>query len=129
MKRDFRRDFEHLLGGLDGHLRLAQEMSSPNLEDDLCIRAAIVGFSFHSQTERWGRNHFDLVRSRRDKDYSNRNLSWYGPSAERHALLACLCLGFLLGLFQAEKISEEEFERGEAEIPPFLALHTDRVAP
>lgn len=128
MRRDFRKDYENLMSGFDRFLTMAEALPSPNAEDDIYTRAAIVGFSFHSRTEEWGRNHFELVQKRRANDYSDQNLAWYGTAASRHALFACLSLGFLLGLFQAEKISEEEFDRGEAEIPAFLALHSTQLA-
>jgi len=119
-------DFEQLLRGFSRHKKLAEELRSPDPEDDLFVRMAIVGFSFHRPTEEWGIDNLNFIRRYRGDEFSGAALAELGLS-NSHALFACLSLGHMLGLFQAGQIDETEFSRGEALLPGFLALNEEEI--
>lgn len=109
---DFSRDVE-----------IAKTLESPNSEDDLTIRTAIVGFSYNSPTDDWGKGHYLFVRKRLDGEYSLRNLEPYGVHRENIQLFYALCVGYVLGLFQADKATEQDVARAEMVIPAIIAQH------
>ena len=126
--RDLTAEFREFLEGFARYRKAALDIESPNVEDDEFIRAAIVGFSQHAPTEQWARGHHDFVSRYRDGDYSDESLSvLHGEQVYNYALLACLCLGALLGLYQAGRITEDEFKVAEAQLPGFMALHVGRL--
>lgn len=104
-------------------LKFAKELESPNAEDSLEIRAAIVGWSYHSPTQDWTRTEFDYVSQRLDIEYPHESLAAYGENAVNLRLFFALGLGYLLGLYDVGKISELELERGEAVLPGVIMLH------
>ena len=105
-------------------MNLAKSVQSPNVEDqDMAIKAAIVGFSYCSPTDEWAREHWLFVQKRLNDDYSSHELEWYGERRENVQLFASLCLGYLLGLYQANKIQDNEFATYEAHIPGIIARH------
>ena len=106
-------DFDKLLNAFSRDLATAKAISTPNLQDTLNIKAAIVGFSYNSKTEDWGRNHFD---------YLDHHISASSSLNNRELLFSCLCVGYLLGLFQADKITESQFHVAEAQLPGFILL-------
>lgn len=120
---EFAKDFDEFRRSFTTYRRVALELASPNPEDDEFVRAAIVGFSRHAPTEDWGCNHFAFLRQRRERDYSHESLSFlYGDRWREFALLACMSLGCLLGLFQVGRLTEEEFLVAELQLPGLMAL-------
>lgn len=120
--RDFVHDYESLLRGFARSRDTARSLESPNPEDDEFVRMAIVGFSMNAKTESWSPEHYAFVSKQREDDFSVEALGvLHGEQAQNYALFAGLCLGFLLGLFQTEQVSEEEFSVGEAQLPGFMA--------
>lgn len=112
-------DFERLLGGFRRDIGIAESLGTPNREDDLFIRVAIVGFSYNAETEDWGRNHLEFIRDRLDAELSEE------PEAIR--LFNCLCLGYLLGLYQCDAVDDTDFSLGEAQLPGIAALHSPEI--
>lgn len=97
---------------------LAERLESANAEDDLGVRAAIVGFSYNSPTESWGKGHYDFFW-RHALDPSS--------IGEAEFLFSCECLGYLLGLYDAGKRSEEEIREAEAQLPGYVLLKTGTI--
>ena len=112
------REFEKLLLVFPRDMASATGLSTPNAQDTLEIRAAIVGFSYHSRTEEWGRNHFE---------YMERHITTASSLELRDLIFSCLCLGYLLGLFQADKITEDQFQVAEVQLPGFILLKAGRI--
>ena len=89
--------FEGLFASFDRDRKLAEELYSPNLRDTLEIKAAIIGFSYHAKTELWAKRQFEFVLTR---------LSALENQDHNERMFFSECLGFLLGLFQADEINE-----------------------
>ena len=104
--------FEKLYENFDRDRQTAKKLISPNPEDSLEIRIAIVGFSHNLATEQWDRPHFEFVQKRISM----------ASAAGNELLFFCLCLGFLLGLFEAGKIDDLEFDLADAQLAGFLLL-------
>jgi hypothetical protein len=120
--RDFTNEYDSLLKGFARYRTEAEALESPNAEDDDLMRMAIIGFSINSKTETWSRPHLDFVRRHLEDDFSDGQLEFlHGDEAHSYALFAALCLGYLLGLFQAGQLSEADFSVGEAQLPGFMA--------
>jgi hypothetical protein len=102
---------------------IARNVESSNQEDDLAIKAAIVGFSYNSPTSDWAKGHYDFVRSRLDADYSEVQLDEFGENGENVRLFFALAIGFLLGLYQQERVSDDQFKEVEQQIPGLILLH------
>jgi hypothetical protein len=113
---DFARDIE-----------IARNVKSSNPEDDLAIKAAIVGFSYNSPTTDWAKGHYDFVRNRLEASYSSELLVDYGENGENIRLFFALAIGFLLGMYQQERISDDQFKEGEQQIPGLIMLHLPRL--
>jgi hypothetical protein len=92
-------------------------IESPNPEDDRPVRFAIVGYSYHRSIESWGREELEFVKRRRHEvaDFDARWVEF-----------TCLASGYLLGLYQAERCSDAEFTRFEAQLPGLMWLHSAR---
>jgi hypothetical protein len=120
--------FQLFFQSFERYRRAALDLETPNVEDDEFIRAAIVGFSRYAATEDWDRSHYEFIRSHREGDNSDASLSvLHGERASQYALLACLCLGALLGLYQTQAISHDEFHVAEVQLPGFLALQANKL--
>lgn len=104
-------------------VQIARELESPNADDDLTIKTAIVGFSYHSPTDQWEHGHLDFVRVRIDRGYSASQLVEYGENGFNVGLFFALCIGYLLGLFQQDRISEQDFRVAEDQLPGLIMLH------
>lgn len=113
---DFARDIE-----------IARNVKSSNPEDDLAIRAAIVGFSYHCETSSWAKGHFEFVNQRLVANYSSEQLDEYGENGENVRLFFALAIGFLLGLYQQKEITDDQFEEGEQQIPGIIMLYLPRL--
>ena len=126
--RELRAEFESLLAAFEALREAAACLVTPNREDDVFVRAAIVGFARYCDPDTWARGHLQFIQKKRQGDVSDESLAFlYGPESNAYAILACLFLGALLGMFQAEKITEEEFRSGEALLPGFLAEGAGRL--
>ena len=113
---DFARDIE-----------IARNVESSNPEDNLAIRAAIVGFSYNCETSNWAKGHYDFVNERLEASYSNERLDEYGENGENVRLFFALAIGFLLGLYQQEEITDDQFKEGDQQIPGLIMLHLPRL--
>jgi hypothetical protein len=125
---DALQDFDELYRNHTELQRLADELKTPNPEDSVFVRAAIVGFSFHVPTEEWERQHLDFVLHKRQTEFSDYELTKLEAAGQRAGRFACLCLGYLLGLHQAKKISNEQFQVAEMQLPGFLMLKLPEFA-
>src|SRR5262245_36324052 len=105
----------------------ARQLQSPNQEDDLSIRSAIVGFSCNAPTEQWAHNHFLFVKEKLDLQFAIENLADYEPYPMNIRLFAALAFGYLLGLYQTDRISERDFRLAEAQLPGVIALRCDKL--
>ncbi|MEE2641331.1 MAG: hypothetical protein VX768_11945 [Planctomycetota bacterium] len=113
---DFARDIE-----------IARNVESSNPEDDLAIKAAIVGFSYNSPTRDWAKGHYEFVRKRLEASYSSEQLDDYKENGENVRLFFALAIGFLLGMYQQERISDDQFKEGEPQIAGLIMLHLPRL--
>jgi hypothetical protein len=110
--------FEGLLMTFQRDRALAEKLKSPNIDDDLCVRSAIVGFSYNSPTESWGKGHYDFFRKHALDPSSLGNAEF---------LFSCECLGYLLGLYEAGKLSDEKFREAEAILPGYILLKAGAI--
>ena len=109
--------FQTLCDDLPMVREVAAALESPNTQDDLPIKIAIAGYSYHRSPEHWGEDEFDFVALRR------REVEDFGPPWVE---LVCLVTGYLLGLYQDGRIDEAELALHEAQLPGFMWLHSDR---
>ena len=111
-----------LLGQLLSELRgrfaeltaIAQTLESPNEEDTHDVKYAIVAFSLYTQTENWVREHCEFVRSRLSE----------APDllSARALLLKAMCLGGMCGLAFERRITEQEFQLMDLQLPGYLMM-------
>ena len=120
-------EYEVLLGNLDQLIELAENLESPNAEDEIFVKAAIIGFSHRSPTDQWSRKHFEFAQRRRQEDYSDAELRRYDTNTNRLGMFACLCLGCLLGLAEAGTISEQQIRTAEAHLAGFSMLNLNKI--
>lgn len=106
---------------------MAEGLESADPEDDLFVKMAIVGFSFHQPTDEWGIDNLRFIQRYRSDEYSNVALADHEAAATSVALFACLFLGYMLGLFQSGAIDDVEFSRGEALLPGILAMRSPEL--
>lgn len=118
---------ERLVETFSRDIELARDLESSNPEDDLTIKAAVVGFSYNSPTQDWAKGHYDFVKARLDRNYPDRELAEYGNNAENLRLFFALGLGYLLGLYEQDKISDDEFKMGEQQLSGLIMLHLPRL--
>ncbi len=100
----------------------ARQLELPNTNDNMGIKTAIIGFSFSSPRHTWGLHHSNFVKERLEGGYSADSLKEFGAEATSIRLFVGLCLGYLLGLYQAEKLTDVEFTVAEAQIPGLVFL-------
>ena len=120
-------DLWHLLGTFPRDVELAKQVESSNPEDSLAIKIAIVGFSYNARTEAWAKGQYDFVKSRLDRDYHDDELSEYGQNSANVKLFFALCIGYLLGLYEQNKISDHEFKVAEVQIPGLIMAELPRI--
>ena len=106
-------DFEQLYSNFGRDLDLAKKLDSPNLEDTLQIRAAIVGFSYHAATELWGIDEYTYVA---------RRLSAVENYSQPEAAFFAIAIGYLLGLARLNKIEVKDFKLALVQLPGFILL-------
>jgi hypothetical protein len=104
----------------------ARQVELPDGDDEMGIKTAIIGFSMNSPTHTWGLNHYNLVKDRLEAGYSADSLKEFRDEATSIRLFVGLCLGYLLGLYQAEKLTDVEFSVAEAQIPGLVFLNSGR---
>lgn len=119
---------ENLVIDFARDVQTARSLVSPNSEDELAIKVAIVGFSHNAPTEEWEYGHYAFVKKRLDGDYSFGSLLHYEQNAEKIRLFAALCFGCLLDLYQVDRITDEEFQQCEFQIPGLIALRNESLA-
>jgi hypothetical protein len=112
-----------LLERFDSLRTAAENLPSPNPEDDLLTRLAIVGFSQAERTERWSRAHQQLLVQYHEQELTPEVLAFHGPAATVWSQFACLAFGLLLGAYSAGRIAELEYYRGVATLPGFMFQH------
>ncbi len=118
---------ERLVGTFQRDIELAKALESCNVEDDLAMKTAIVGFSYNSPTQDWVKEHYDFVKSRLQRDYHDEELAEYGDCAESIKLFFALGLGYLLGLYQQDRIKDDEFKITEQQLPGLIMLHLPKL--
>jgi hypothetical protein len=109
--------FQRLCDELPSAREAAAAIESPSLEDDLLVKIAIVGYSYHQTVESWGSDELDFV-SRRRSEVEDFDPLWIE--------FVCFASGYLLGLFQAGELSEAKCALFEAQLPGFMWQHSDR---
>jgi hypothetical protein len=119
--------FATLLPRLPRLRALANHMSTPNPEDDLPTRLAIVGFSYSSPTEHWSHGHFQRLHEYRVRELSPEALSGYAAEAPICEEFSCLALGYVLGLREAGKINDTDVFHAECLLPGFLMLKSGQL--
>lgn len=76
---------EQLVDTFERDIRLAKSLESCNPQDDLAIKAAVVGFSYNAPTPDWAQDHYEFVKHRLERDYHDEELvheDLVGPGAE-----------------------------------------------
>jgi len=121
--------FENLVPRFRRLRATARRLSTPNPEDDLCVRLAIVGFSQNAQTELWSYRHFQRLQIYRRRELNSRDLSGYGEEAAICEQFSCLAYGSLLGLREAGTINDTDLMHSEAVLPAFLIQRAGRWHP
>jgi hypothetical protein len=116
-----------LVDSLCGDVQLAKLIVTPNPEDDLAIKTAIVGFCYSSDIRDWAKQHYIFVNERLVRDYNSEELAHYGENSENVKLYYALCIGYLLGLYSKERITDKEFSVAERQIPGFIMLHLSKI--
>ncbi len=116
------RHFMRLLRRFQQLRERAHTLSTPNPEDDLLARLAIVGFSHVQRTEAWSVSHYTALQAFRRSETSTFP-SIHGQHASTWEQYACLVFGFLLGAQSRGRISELEFSRGLFLLSAFMWLH------
>jgi hypothetical protein len=109
--------FEFLLTNASNLSRLAEPVF-PNHES-----LAMVGFSLAGSSELWGAEHVQYLAAQLPPFETS-------PVTGGHAdaRFAALCMGYLLGIRECGRISEQEFWEAGAVLPGFIALHVNDVA-
>ena len=117
-----------LLGQWRDLRQVAKEVESPNEEDDLLVKAAIVGFSLFRPTEEWQKHHWQFIEDYRDGDLPDNDSSIKEGEESPYRIFACLALGAILGAFQDGKLSEEEIYTTMSYLPEFLTTHAREIS-
>ncbi|MCA9197558.1 MAG: hypothetical protein KDA87_08480 [Planctomycetales bacterium] len=81
------------------------------------------GFALTSAADTWGINHQRFIAERCAGELSDESLTWHESTAPVWRAFACLALGYLLGLYQTERISDLQFDTADAQLPGFMYLH------
>lgn len=110
-----------LVATFNRDVEIARSLKTPNEQDNLPIRVAIIGFSYNSPVTSWGFSHYQFVQRLVEGEYSLGELAFYAPKEEQIQRFAMLCFGYLLGSYEADKLSDHEFALGEALIPGLIA--------
>lgn len=120
-------ELENLVESFARDIEIAKGVESTNPEDDLAVKAAVVGFSYNAHTGEWAKGHYDFLVRRLEYDYGPETIMDYGENGTNVRLFFSLAIGYLLGLYQHEKISDDEFKVGELQIPGIIMMHLPRL--
>ena len=100
-----------------------REKTSEVLSNEVILQESRSGFIMASPSSMWSGNHTafidNRIRGSRSTDEFDED-KFGGPHIVRFKYF---CLGYLLGLFQEEKIHDTEFTIAEMQLPGFIALH------
>jgi hypothetical protein len=118
---------EQLVDDFHRDMDLAKSLESCNPQDDLVIKMAIVGFSYNSSTQDWAKDHYNMVTSRLGRDYHDTEIAEYGENGLNVKLFFALAFGFLLGQYQEQVISEDEFRLEDMQIPGIIMRHLHKI--
>lgn len=118
---------EQLVATFPRDVQLAMQVNSPNCEDDLSVKMAIIGFSYNSRTEDWDLGHFEFTRDHLARHFASTELCEYGPNADNVRLFFALGIGYLLGLYHQRKIHDEDFRLAELRLPGLIMLHLGQL--
>ena len=121
--------FASLLPRLQELRSLAHAYSSPNPEDDLPARLAIVGFSFRAPTSEWSYSHFAHLQEYRDRELGPDLSNFYGDETDTCIQFSCLAVGYVLGIRHRNGITDTDVFRAECLLPGFLAQHAGHLGP
>ncbi len=91
----------------------ANSLNTPNPEDDIFIKMAIVGFSHHQKTESWEHDNYRVAKQYLDEGTS------LGDS-ETMRKFNLLALGALMGLYASGKIDQRVYSIGYCLLPGFV---------
>ena len=105
-----------LFEDLQRNVELPRQLES-SVDNDMGMKTAIIGFSSNSPADSWSFDHYTFVEERLKGSYSAENLQEFGAEATAIRLFVGLCLGYLLGMFQAGKLTDTEFSIVEVQIP------------
>ena len=106
-------EYERLLNCYTDCCKAAENIASPNHEDNRFIKMAIVGFSFHQTTENWAPGHYTIAKRYLDESEDLED-------AENTKRFNMLALGALLGLYSSGKIDDRVYRVGYILIPGFV---------
>jgi hypothetical protein len=120
--------FQQMLADFAAHVHTAKRIQSPNADDDIYVKLAVVGFSLNRDSHEWCITHFQYIRDNYDAGYSEQVSPLYGPEREAEAMFACLCMGLLLGMHGAGKIDDRVFLWGEMLLPGFILSKGSEIA-
>lgn len=121
------RELETLVDNFVRDIASARSIESPNPEDDLAIKAAIVGFSYHGDVSQWGRNEFEFVRRYLDNECEGEDLTSYGEHGRNVLLFHAVAIGFLLGLYQQNQLDDQAFVIAQASIAGVVMFHLGQI--
>ena len=118
---------EQLVTNFFRDIALARGVDSENPEDDLVVKAAVVGFCYNSPIQEWDKGHLEFVKNRLSREFQSDASFDYGENSENVRLFYALALGYLIGLYQQDKIMDAEFEIAERQISGLLMLHLPTI--
>ena len=121
--------FASLLPRLPELRSQAHAYSSPNPEDDLPVRLAIVGFSFRASTSDWSYSHFIHLQQYRNRELGSALSEFYGDETDTCIQFSCLAVGYVLGLRHRNGITDTDVFHAESLLSGFLALHAGLLGP
>ncbi len=121
------RNLEKLVDAFPRDIGLARQVESPNPEDNLAIKTAIVGFSYKAATQQWSRGHYEFINQQLAAEFDDDRLAEYGENGENVRLFHALALGFLLGFYQQKAIDDQEFQIAQLQIAGLTMLHLPKI--
>lgn len=83
-------------------------------------RSARLGYKMVSSSDEWSDEHKQVICDLDQGALSVQEMSCFGQGGDSYALSFCLLVGYLLGLFNENKISEKDFHYYMSIIPGFL---------
>ena len=116
-------DFQPLLDEF-ADTRDAIHSESPRQFDPLDF--ARCGFALTASDTLWAIEHERFINERCNGELSNESLADHGPAVPAWRAFSCLALGYLLGLYQTERIVGLQFEAADAQLAGFMYLHSPK---